>query len=287
MAEVTRVAVVGAGAMGSQIAMLAALAGCETTVVDIDEQRIDAALAKVRESVARSIERGRLDAEQVEAALSRLSSSTDLASAVEDADFVIEAIVEDLDAKRALFAQLGAFAPANAILATNSSSIVSSRLADVPSPGRVCNMHFFNPALVMQLVEVVGGTHTSQATVDSAVRLAERMGKTPVVVKQEVFGFIANRIVGAIFDEAIALLEAGVATAEEIDTAVTKGLGHPVGPFALLDMTGIDVNVGIKKLEAQETQDASRGPSQTLLDLEAAGRLGKKSGRGFYEYGAR
>lgn len=287
MAEITRVAVVGAGAMGSQIAMLAALAGCETTVVDVDEQRIDAALAKVRESVTRSVERGRLDAEQVEAALPRLISSTDLASAVQDADFVIEAIVEDLDAKRALFAQMGRFAPANAILATNSSSIVSSRLADVPNPGRVCNMHFFNPALVMQLVEVVGGTHTAQVTVESAVRLAERMGKTPVVVKQEIFGFIANRIVGAIFDEAIALLEAGVATAEEIDTAVTKGLGHPIGPFALLDMTGIDVNVGIKKLEAQETHDPSRGPSQTLLSLEAEGRLGKKSGRGFYEYGAR
>ncbi|MGM7698007.1 3-hydroxyacyl-CoA dehydrogenase family protein [Microbacterium sp. A84] len=286
MAEITRVTVIGAGAMGSQIAMLAALAGCETTVVDIDEQRTDAALTKVRGTVARSVERGRLDAEQVEAALPRLTSSTDLAGSVRDADFVIEAIIEDLDAKRALFAELGRFAPADAIFATNSSSIVSSRLADVPKPGRVCNMHFFNPALVMQLVEVVGGAHTSPATIESAVRLAERMGKTPVVVKQEIFGFIANRIVGAIFDEAIALLEAGVATPEEIDTAVTKGLGHPIGPFALLDMTGIDVNVGIKRLEAQETGDPSRGPSRTLLDLEARGRLGKKSGRGFYEYGA-
>lgn len=285
--EVTRMTVIGAGAMGSQIAMLAALAGCETTVVDVDEKRIETALTNLRATVSRSVERGRLEATQVEEALPRLRSSTDLASAVRRSDFVIEAIVEDLDAKRSLFADLGRYAPTEAILATNSSSIVSSRLADVPNPDRVCNMHFFNPALVMQLVEVVGGSHTSQTTIDSAVHLAKRMGKTPVVVKKEIFGFIANRVVGAIFDEAIALAEAGVATPEEIDIAVTKGLGHPIGPFALLDLTGIDVNVGIKTLEAEETGDPSRGPSRTLLDLAAEGRLGKKSGRGFYEYGER
>lgn len=287
MSEISRVTVIGAGVMGSQIAMLAAQAGCTTTLVDIDENRVDAAVETLRRTMARSVERGRATAEEVGAAFELLSTSTDLSEAASDADIVIEAIIEDLEAKRALFAQLDEIARVDAILATNSSSIVSSRLASVRNPARVCNMHFFNPALVMQLVEVVGGDHASEETVARVVGLAKRMGKTAVVVKREIFGFIANRIVGAVFDEAISLLEAGVATPEEIDTAVTLGLGHPIGPFALLDLTGIDVNVGIKRLEAQETGDTSRGPSRTLLELVEAGHLGKKSGRGFYEYGAR
>lgn len=286
MTSIGTAVVCGAGAMGSQIAMLAALAGCDTTMVDVDQERLDSAMDQLEKRCARGVARGTLDADDVEAAFARLATSLDLDGAASGADIVIEAIVEDLGAKRDLFQRLGRVAPADAILATNSSSIVSSKLADITNPGRVCNMHFFNPALVMKLVEVVGGEHTSPDTVDAAVELAERMGKTPVVVRREIFGFIANRIVAAIFDEAIELLEAGVATVEDIDLAVTNGLGHPVGPFALLDLTGIDVNVGIKKLEAQETGDPSRGPATTLLDLERAGRLGRKTGRGFYEYGA-
>lgn len=278
--------VCGAGAMGSQIAMLAALAGCTTTMVDVDQDRLENAVSQLKARCDRSVAKGTLERDEVDAAFARLGISLDLETAASEADIVIEAIVEDLDAKRELFQRLGRVTRVDAILATNSSSIVSSKLADIDNPARVCNMHFFNPALVMKLVEVVGGDHTSAATVDAAVELATRMNKTPVVVQKEIFGFIANRIVAAIFDEAIALLEAGVATIEDIDLAVTNGLGHPIGPFALLDMTGIDVNVGIKRLEAQETGDPSRGPSQTLLDLERSGRLGRKSGRGFYEYGA-
>ncbi|WP_336705484.1 3-hydroxyacyl-CoA dehydrogenase family protein [Micrococcus terreus] len=287
MEQIQKVAVIGAGAMGSQIAMLAAMAGCQTTMVDVDQERLDAARDQVLQSAQRQAERGRLEAEAVDQAAARLTTEPDLASAVAEADVVIEAIIEDLDAKRELFGQLGEYTRPDTILATNSSSIVSSRLAEIPHPERVCNMHFFNPALVMRLVEVVGGDHTSQETVETVKALAERMGKTPVVVRQEIFGFIANRIVAAIFDEAISLYEQGIASAEDIDTAVTHGLGHPIGPFALLDLTGIDVNVGIKRLEAQETGDPSRGPSQTLLDLVDQGRLGRKTGRGFYEYGDR
>lgn len=287
MEQIQKVAVIGAGAMGSQIAMLAAMAGCQTTMVDVNQERLDAARDQVLQSAQRQAERGRLEAEAVDQAAARLTTEPDLASAVAEADVVIEAIIEDLDAKRELFSQLGEYTRPDTILATNSSSIVSSRLAEIPHPERVCNMHFFNPALVMRLVEVVGGDHTSQETVETVKALAERMGKTPVVVRQEIFGFIANRIVAAIFDEAISLYEQGIASAEDIDTAVTHGLGHPIGPFALLDLTGIDVNVGIKRLEAQETGDPSRGPSQTLLDLVDQGRLGRKTGRGFYEYGDR
>ncbi len=286
MTRIETAVVCGAGAMGSQIAMLAALAGCATTMVDVDQSRLDAAIAQLKRRCARSVEKGTLDADEVDAAFARLGTSLDLDVAARGADIVIEAIVEDLDAKRELFQRLARATRSDAILATNSSSIVSSKLADIANPERVCNMHFFNPALVMTLVEVVGGEHTSPATVDAVVDLADRMRKTPVVVRKEIFGFIANRIVAAIFDEAIDLLEAGVATVEDIDRAVTNGLGHPVGPFALLDMTGIDVNVAIKRLEAQETGDPSRGPSRTLLELESAGRIGRKSGHGFYEYGA-
>lgn len=286
MTPIGTAVVCGAGAMGSQIAMLTALAGCATTMVDVDQDRLDSAIAKLKKSCARGVEKGTLDADAVEAAFERLRTSLDLDATAADADIVIEAIVEDLEAKRELFQRLARVTRADSILATNSSSIVSSKLADIANPERVCNMHFFNPALVMKLVEVVGGDHTAQVTIDAVVDLANRMRKAPVVVRKEIFGFIANRIVAAIFDEAIDLLEAGVATAEDIDRAVTNGLGHPVGPFALLDMTGIDVNVGIKRLEARETGDPSRGPSRTLLELEGAGRLGRKTGRGFYEYGA-
>ncbi|HJB63298.1 MAG TPA: 3-hydroxyacyl-CoA dehydrogenase family protein [Candidatus Microbacterium pullistercoris] len=286
MTRIGTAVVCGAGAMGSQIAMLTALAGCATTMVDVDQPRLDSAITYLKRRCARAVAKGILDADAVDAAFARLETSLDLDAAAGEADIVIEAIIEDLDAKRELFQRLARVTRADTILATNSSSIVSSKLADLANPERVCNMHFFNPALVMKLVEVVGGEHTSPATVDAVVDLANRMDKTPVVVRKEIFGFIANRIVAAIFDEAIALLEAGVATVEDIDRAVTNGLGHPVGPFALLDMTGIDVNVAIKRLEARATGDPSRGPSRTLLDLEDAGRLGRKSGRGFYEYGA-
>lgn len=139
----------------------------------------------------------------------------------------------------------------------------------------------------MKLVEIVGGDHTSENTLNAVSDLATRMGKTPVVLHKEIFGFVVNRVVGAIFDESIALLEQGVASVEDIDTAVTLGLGHPIGPFALLDLTGIDVNVGIKQLEAEDSGDPSRGPSKTLLKLLNEGHLGRKSGHGFYDYGAK
>lgn len=285
--KISKAAVVGAGAMGSQIAFLAAYAGCSVTLVDEREEALTNAEGNLRRVTEKSLERGTLTEDDVSSAFSRLSFTTDLASAVEHVDIVIEAIIEDLGAKKSVFSQLNELAPSNAILATNSSSIVSSKLADVQNPGRVCNMHFFNPAIVMKLVEIVGGDHTSENTLNAVSDLATRMGKTPVVLHKEIFGFVVNRVVGAIFDESIALLEQGVASVEDIDTAVTLGLGHPIGPFALLDLTGIDVNVGIKQLEAEDSGDPSRGPSKTLLKLLNEGHLGRKSGHGFYDYGAK
>lgn len=277
--------VCGSGAMGSQIALVGALAGHEVTLYDIATERLDAAVIELRAQMDRRIAKGRLTAGEVEAAFARLRVTTSLEDAAAHADFMIEAIVEDLAAKRSLFAEFAALAPEHCVLATNSSSIVSSRLIDgLPAPQRVCNMHFFNPALVMELVEVVQGPHTSADTVERAMALATSMGKHPVHITKEIFGFVVNRILTAIFDEAISLREAGIASVEDIDDAVRKGLGHPIGPFALLDLTGIDVNHHIKTLQAQESGRPEDGPSASLRELYEAGKLGRKSGEGFYAY---
>ena len=212
MSEIKNVVVVGAGAMGSQIGLVCALAGYSATITDIAQGALDRAETGLRQRMTRDVEKGRRTPGDVEAAFGRLSFSTDLRAAATNADFVIEAAVEKLDVKRALFADLDRVAPPHAILATNSSSIVSSRIADATGrPDRVCNVHFFNPALVMKCVEVVRGPDTSDDTVATAVELARRLGKTPVVLDREIPGFIANRILGAVRDEAIFLLENGIA----------------------------------------------------------------------------
>lgn len=281
------VLVCGAGAMGRQIAMLAALGGYETRLYDVAESQLDDALHNLRELMARRVDKGRNSAEEVEAAFGRLTVTTDLEVAAAGVDAVIEAIVERLDIKRDLFAQLSEYAPETAVFATNSSSIVSSKLADVVShPERLCNLHFFNPPLVLKLVELVQGPHTSDETIERFTAIAERMQRVVVKLDKEIFGFVVNRVLRAIFDESIYLYESGIASIEDIDTAVTEGLNHPIGPFALLDLTGIDVNYHIKQLEAEDLGDPAAGPSRTLTELYEAGRLGRKSGRGFYDYGA-
>lgn len=277
--------VCGSGAMGSQIALVGALAGHEVSLFDIDAGRLANALVELHTQMDKRVAKGRVTQEEVDAAFSRLTTTNDLPQAANSADFMIEAIVEDLDAKRSLFSEFAALAPAHTVLATNSSSIVSSKLtAGIAAPERICNMHFFNPALVMELVEVVQGPHTSRETVERAMALAMSMGKHPVHLTQEIFGFVVNRILTAIFDEAIRLYEDGIASFEDIDVAVRKGLGHPIGPFALLDLTGIDVNHHIKTLQAQETGNPADGPSHSLIKLYEAGKLGRKSGAGFYDY---
>ncbi len=198
---------------------------------------------------------------------------------------MIEAIVEKLDAKRSLFQELDSLAPQHAILATNSSTIVSSKVADVTNRAdRVCNMHFFNPALVMQLVEVVRNEQTSDETVDTTVQFAKTLSKTPIVLNKEISGFIANRILGALMDEAVSLYEKGIASLEDIDTAVTKGLNHPIGPFALMDLTGIDVNYFVRMERFQETGNPDDAPKPSLVEKFEKGELGRKTGKGWYTY---
>lgn len=283
--EIRNIAVVGSGAMGSQIAMVCALAGLTVQLIDVDEAALHGAESSLHDLMKRRVEKGRLTKEAVNGAFARLSFTVNLGEGVANADFVIEAIVEKLDAKQALFHSLDELTPSHAILATNSSTIVSSKLAKVTNrPDKVCNMHFFNPALVMQLVEVVRHPVTSEETVETTVDLVRTLGKTPVILNKEISGFIANRILGRIMDEAIDLYEAGIASPEDIDLAVTKGLNHPIGPFALMDLTGIDVNYYVRMQRYQETGDVRDKPRRSIVEKFEKGELGRKSGKGWYEY---
>ncbi|WP_420120991.1 3-hydroxyacyl-CoA dehydrogenase family protein [Nakamurella sp.] len=282
---VNHVLVVGAGAMGSQIGMVCALAGLTATVTDIAAPALATADAALRSRLSRDIEKGRRLPAEVEAAFDRLTFRTDLAGAASTADYVIEAAVERLDVKRALFAELDKAAPPHAILATNSSSIVSSRIADATRrPEKVCNLHFFNPALIMKCVEVVRGPATSNATVDTSIALAKRLGKVPVVLNREIPGFVANRILNAVRDEAIFLLENGVASVEDIDTACRTALGYPMGPFELMDLTGIDIGYLTKQDRFAQSGDPKDRPSRSVAALVERGELGRKTGRGWYSY---
>ena len=285
MTTVNHVVVVGAGAMGSQIGMVCALAGLTVTVTDIAEPALAKAEAELRSRLSRDVDKGRRVRSDVEAAFGRLSFTTDLTTAASTADYVIEAAVERLDIKRALFADLDRAAPPHAILATNSSSIVSSRIADATGrPDKVCNLHFFNPALIMKCVEVVRGPHTSDDTVATSIDLTERLGKTPVVLNREIPGFIANRILNAVRDEAIHLLENGVASVADIDTACRTALGYPMGPFELMDLTGIDIGYLTKQDRFAQTGDPEDRPSASVTALVERGELGRKTGRGWYTY---
>ena len=248
--------------MGAQIGMVCALAGHDTTVTDLTDDALDRARSQLQARLDRDVAKGRRTRDDVDAAFARLTFSTDLDAAAAGADFVIEAAVEKLDVKRELFARLDKVAPPHAILTTNSSAIMSSQIADATGrPDRVANMHFFNPALVMRCVEVVRGPDTSDATVDTVVALTEQLGKQPVVLRKEIPGFVANRILGAVRDEAIFLLEHGVASVEDIDTACRTALGYPMGPFELMDLTGIDIGYHAKLARHAVTGDPTR-PAQ-------------------------
>jgi 3-hydroxybutyryl-CoA dehydrogenase len=283
--RIDQILVVGAGAMGSQIGMLFALAGYHVTVQDIDPNMFPKARTQLEERMARDVEKGRMKPDVVNAALGRLAFATDLERSAARADFVIEAAVEKLHVKRDIFAALDAAAPEHAILTTNSSTIVSSKVADATKrPHQVCNMHFFNPALVMKCVEVVRNPKTSDATVATTVQLTRRIGKIPVLLNKEIPGFIANRILNAVRDEAISLYEKGVASIEDIDTACRTALGYPMGPFELMDLTGIDIGYYAKIARYEESGDPADKPSQSVVAKVEKGELGRKSGKGWYEY---
>jgi 3-hydroxybutyryl-CoA dehydrogenase len=283
--NVNKILVVGAGAMGSQIGMVCSLAGYGVTLQDIDEGMLEKAQEQLRARMARNVEKGRMEQDEVNAAFDRMGFTNDLEGSASETDFVIEAAVEKLDVKRELFGKLDEAAPEHAILATNSSTIVSSQIANATDRSdRVCNMHFFNPALVMKCVEVVRGPETSDATVETTVELTRRIGKAPVILTKEISGFVANRILGALRDEAISLHEKGVASVEDIDTACKTALGHPMGPFELMDLTGIDIGYYVKMARYEESGDPKDKPKKSIVEKFEKGELGRKTGRGWYQY---
>lgn len=283
--DIKKVCVIGAGNMGHQISTLCAIHGYETTCTDISEKILGKAEAFVERYLPGRVEKGRLSAEEAAAAQSRIRFTPDLEDAVAGADYVIEAAVEVLAVKRDLFARLDKLAPEHAILATNSSAIVSSRIADVTArPDKVVNLHFFNPALVMKLVEVVQGPHVSDETANISMELCKRLGKVPVRLRKEVDGFLLNRIFFAIFKEAEWLLEMGVADVEDIDNACVYGAGHPMGPFRLMDLTGIDLAYTMGMENFKKTGERRELPSPSIVEHFVNGEYGQKTGKGWYDY---
>jgi len=287
MVEIRNVVVVGAGTMGSQIALQTAFGGRHlVTLVDSSRDQLEQARTQNERLVRRGVERERLTREQGRAALGRIATTTDLAGALPEADLAVEAIFEDIDAKLTVWRQLGQHARRDAILATNSSTISISRLVDeVPHPERCCNMHFFHPVTVMQLCEVVRGPLTSEETVQASMQFVRDIGRVPVLINKEVHGFIVNRILFAAAEEAFHLLEGGYASVEDIDTAVKKGLNWPMGPFEVLDFSGLDVFYGA--LEDRRRLEGGAGAPAALREKIERGELGRKTGRGFYDYPAR
>ncbi|QNG59291.1 3-hydroxyacyl-CoA dehydrogenase family protein [Bacillus sp. PAMC26568] len=282
--EINKVAVIGAGTMGSQIAMVCSLAGYPVTLQDVSAESLEKAKVFLDMQMEKRIKKGRFTAGEVESAFQRISFTTSLEELTES-DMVIEAIVEKLDVKRELFKKLDEMTKPHAILATNSSTIVSSKIADVTGrPDKVCNIHFFNPALVMELVEVVKGPHTSEETAQTSMDFVKKINKLPVLLNKEISGFIANRILGKLMDEAVYLLENGYASHEEIDLVCTKALNHPIGPFALMDLTGVDVNYFVRMQRYEESGDEKDKPAKIVQEKVEKGELGRKTGKGFYTY---
>jgi len=280
-----RLAVVGAGSMGAQIAMQAALHGVDVALQDVNAEQLERATSSNRGHLERRVEKGRMSRADADASLARVRTTNSLEEAAGDADFVIEAVFENLDVKRATFTELDRIAPKDAVLASNSSTMGISKLAGATSrPDRCVNMHFFFPVLVMDLVEIVRGPETSDETVDRALGMARGMGRTAVVLNKGIDGFIVNRILHAATQEAYRLLDAGVASFEDIDTAVEKGLNWPMGPFRLGDFSGLDVTYNARLHMYRTTGDERYRPSPQLEAKVKAGKLGRKTGEGWYTY---
>ncbi len=283
--EIKNICVVGAGNMGHQIALQCAIHGFRIKCTDVVPEVLKKAQDFAGSYLAGRVQKGKLTEAQAGEIRERIAFTPGLEEAAFDADYVIEAVLERLELKRKVFAELDKIAPPRAILATNSSMIVSSKIADATNrPSQVLNLHFFNPALVMKLVEVVQGPHVSDEAARVSLKLCERIDKVPILIRKEVRGFVLNRIFGAIWREATWMLEMGVASFEDIDKACEYGAGHPMGPFRLNDLTGLDLSYDIGIEHFRETGDKEYLPSPALVERVSRGHFGRKAGRGWYDY---
>ncbi|WP_030488058.1 3-hydroxyacyl-CoA dehydrogenase family protein [Micromonospora chokoriensis] len=279
-----RLAVVGAGLMGSGIAQVAAQAGWQVTLRDLDDAATTRGLGGIRKSLEKFAEKGKIEASEVEATLARITPTTDLEAAA-DADIVVEAVFERLEIKHEVFRALDKICKSDAVLATNTSAIPVTQIAAVTErPEAVVGTHFFSPVPMMQLCELVRGYKTSDATLGSARAFAEEIGKTVVVVNRDIAGFVTTRLISALVMEAVKLVESGVVSAEDLDTACRLGFGHAMGPLATTDLTGVDVLLHASQNIYTDTADEKFFPPELLQRMVTAGDLGRKTGKGFYTY---
>lgn len=283
--EIKKVGVLGAGAMGNGIAQLAAQIGCEVVMRDIEDAFVERGMKGIDKFLSKSVEKGKLEAKEKDTIMGRIKGTTDMAD-LKDVDFLVEAVLEDLDLKKKVFKELDELCRPEVILSTNTSSMSITEIATATSrPEKICGMHFFNPAPLMRLVEIIRGYYTSDETVATATELAKKMGKVTVEVKKDSPGFIVNRIMTPHFLEAIKMLEEGIATAEDIDTAVKNGLNYPMGPFELMDLTGIDIAYHVTEYFHKELNQELKWIAPTLMkSMIKAGKLGRKTGAGWYDY---
>jgi len=282
---IKKVVVVGAGTMGGGIAQLCAQQGLDAVITDISQEFSDNAKARIAAGLAKRVEKGKVSPEEREAVLARIATAGDLAPAAE-ADIVIESIVEDLEIKKKVFSELDKVAPPETVLATNTTSLsISAMAAATNRPDKVVQMHFFNPPVIMKLVEIMPGRGTSQATLEIAENFAKQLGKDPVVCKNEAPAGIVSRILGQLLNEATWLVDSGVADAADVDKAMKLGANHPMGPLQLIDMIGLDIHRAKMQTLCIELDDPRYKHPGIVDELIEAGHLGRKTGKGFYDYG--
>jgi 3-hydroxybutyryl-CoA dehydrogenase len=281
--EIKRIAVIGAGAMGTGIAYQAARFGIEVHLNDREEKYINDGISKIKGFVKDGVNRGKLDLKEAKAILDLIHKAPDLEACVKDADLIIEAVYEDMKVKQELFDKIEAAARPDAIFATNTSSLsVTEMAASTKRPAKFVGIHFFNPVYTMKLVEIVVGKETSEETIKIATKFAQKLDKTCVRCKDSA-GFIVNRILGALMGEAFKIYQEGLATAEDIDTAMQLGANHPVGPLTLADYVGLDIAKAVAETLHQAFGDCYTTP-KVLVDMVESGKLGMKSGEGFHKY---